>query len=86
MARSHLTPVTILEGWRAGSRPIDPEFEQLAFWELTSDLRSHAFNITSENAVDIVRTKADLFLAIIDTAYSRFIKRRDTALPCPGGD
>ncbi len=66
MARSHLTPVTILEGWRAGSRPIAREFEQLAVWELTSDLRSRAFDITSENAADIVRTKADLFFSIID--------------------
>jgi D-glycerate 3-kinase len=66
MARSHLTPVTILERWRTGSHPIDREFEQLALWELTSDLRSRAFDITAENAVDIVRSKADLFFSVID--------------------
>jgi D-glycerate 3-kinase len=70
MARSHLTPVTILERWRTGSHPIDREFEQLALWELTSDLRSRAFDITAENAVDIVRSKADLFLAIIDKLHA----------------
>jgi D-glycerate 3-kinase len=69
-SRSTLTPITILEGWRAGSRPIARDFEQLAVWELTSDLRSRAFGITAENAADIVRTKADLFFSIIDKLHN----------------
>jgi D-glycerate 3-kinase len=74
MARSHLTPVAILEGWRAGSDPIDLEFEQLAIWELTSDLRSRAFGINAENAVDVVRTKADLFFSIIYKLHNFSLK------------
>jgi D-glycerate 3-kinase len=69
-SRSHLTPVTILEGWSAGSRPIAPEFEQLALWELSSDLRSHAFGITSENVAHVVRSKADLFFSVIDRLHN----------------
>lgn len=74
MARSHLTPVSILEGWRAGSDPIDLEFEQLAIWELTNDWRSRAFGINSENAATIVRTKADLFFSIIDILHNFYVK------------
>lgn len=70
MARSTLTPMAILEGWRAGSCQIDPEFKQLAVWELTNDLRSRAFGVTSENAADVVRTKADLFFSVIDKLHN----------------
>jgi D-glycerate 3-kinase len=64
MSPSNLTPVAILEGWRAGSYPIAPEFEQLALWELASNCRARAFGITSDNAADVVRSKADLFFAL----------------------
>ena len=70
MSRSSLTPVAILEGWIAGSYPIAPEFEQLAFWELASNCRARAFGITSDNAADVVRSKADLFFSLIDQLHN----------------
>lgn len=70
MERSNLTPVAILEAWTAGSSPIAPELDRLAVWELASNWRSRAFNITSDNAAAVVRTKADLFLALIDDLHN----------------
>lgn len=72
--RSNLTPLAILERWRAGSSPIAPELQQLAVWELANNLRSRAFDITAENAADVVRSKADLFLSAIGELHEFSLK------------
>lgn len=74
MQRSNLTPVAILEAWTAGSSPIAPELDLLAVWELASNWRSRAFHITSDNAAAVVRTKADLFLALSDELHNFSLK------------
>ena len=81
MDRSNLNPVEILEAWIAGDRPLRKmsagELELLAIWELADDVRSssrasltRAFNITPDNAADVVRHKTDLFLSLLDELHT----------------
>ncbi|MEG4056881.1 MULTISPECIES: glycerate kinase [unclassified Microcoleus] len=81
MDRSTVTPVEILHRWQAGDRPIAPDFEHLAFWELADDLRSssrasltRAFGITPDNVADIVRCKTDLFFSLLDERHTFPVK------------
>ncbi|MEG5172541.1 glycerate kinase [Microcoleus sp. B3-D7] len=77
MDRSTVTPVEILHRWQAGDRPIAPDFDQLAFWELADDVRSssrasltRAFGITPDNVADVVRCKTDLFFTLLDELHT----------------
>ncbi|MEG4217730.1 glycerate kinase [Microcoleus sp. Pol14C6] len=77
MARSTVTPVEILHRWQAGDRPIAPDFDLLALWELTDDVRSssrasltRAFGITPDNVADVVRCKTDLFFSLLDELHT----------------
>ncbi|MEG4108624.1 glycerate kinase [Microcoleus sp. S13_C5] len=70
MDRSTVTPVEILYRWQAGNRPIAPDFDPLAFWELADDLRSRAFGITPDSVVDVVRSKTDLFFSILGELHT----------------
>ncbi|MEG4092561.1 glycerate kinase [Microcoleus sp. Pol12B4] len=77
MARSTVTPVEILHRWQAGDRPIAPDFDHLALWELADDVRSssrasltRAFGITPDNVADVVRCKTDLFFSLLDELHT----------------
>ncbi|MEG4485546.1 glycerate kinase [Microcoleus sp. D2_18a_B4] len=81
MNRSTVTPIEILHRWQAGDRPIAPDFDHLAFWELADDLRSssrasltRAFGITPDTVADVVRCKTDLFFSIIDELHTLPLK------------
>ncbi|MEG4047925.1 glycerate kinase [Microcoleus sp. Pol17_C1] len=81
MDRSTVTPVEILHRWQAGDRPIAPDFELLAFWELADDVRSssrasltRAFGITPDNVADVVRCKTDLFFSLLDELHTFPVK------------
>ncbi len=69
-----LTPVEILEGWKAGNCPIDRDFEQLALWELADDLRSPAFGVIPENVDEFVHSKTDLFFSILNILHTFPVK------------
>ncbi|MEG4032876.1 glycerate kinase [Microcoleus sp. S36b_A4] len=70
MARSTITPVEILHRWQAGERPIAPDFDRLALWELADDVRARAFGITPDNVADVVRCKTDLFFSLLDEHHT----------------
>ncbi|MEG4499454.1 glycerate kinase [Microcoleus sp. F10-C6] len=77
MDRSTVTPVEILHRWQAGDRPIAPDFEHLAFWELADDARSssratltRAFGITPDTVADVVRCKTDLFFSLVGELHT----------------
>ncbi|MEG4625411.1 glycerate kinase [Microcoleus sp. w1-18aA5] len=70
MARSTITPVEILHRWQAGERPIAPDFDRLALWELADDVRARAFGITPDNVADVVRCKTDLFFSLLDELHT----------------
>ena len=70
MDRSTITPVEILHRWQAGDRPMPPDFDRLARWELADDARSGAFGITPDNVADIVRHKTDLFFSLLDELHT----------------
>jgi D-glycerate 3-kinase len=88
MVGSTVNPVEILHRWRSGDRPLAkpaptgttptkrsaPDFDRLACWELADDLRSRAFNITPDNAADVVRHKTDLFFALLDELHTFPVK------------
>ncbi|MEG4517450.1 MULTISPECIES: glycerate kinase [unclassified Microcoleus] len=77
MDLSTVTPIEILHRWQAGDRPIAPDFEHLAFWELADDVQSssrasltRAFGITADNVADVVRCKTDLFFSLLDELHT----------------
>ncbi|MEG4332904.1 glycerate kinase [Microcoleus sp. AT9_A2] len=77
MDRSTVTPVEILHRWQAGDRPIAPDFDHLALWELADDVRSssrasrtRAFGITPDSVADVVRCKTDLFFSLLDELHT----------------
>ena len=74
MVGSTVTPIEILHRWQIGDRPIAPDFNRLAFWELADDVRSRAFNITPDNAADVVRHKTDLFFSLVDELHTFPVK------------
>lgn len=74
MVGSTVNPVEILHRWRSGDRPIAPDLDRLAYWELADDVRSRAFNITPDNAADVVRHKTDLFFALLDELHTFPVK------------
>ncbi|MEG3907891.1 glycerate kinase [Microcoleus sp. w2-18bC1] len=70
MDRSTVTPVELLHRWQAGDRPIAPDFDRLALWELADDVRARAFGITPDNVADVVRCKTDLFFSLLDELHT----------------
>ncbi|MEO6862475.1 MAG: glycerate kinase [Microcoleus sp.] len=81
MAPSTVTPIEILHRWQIGvacgagrHRPLALDFGHLVFWELADDVRSRAFNITPDNAADVVRHKTDLFFSLLDQLHTFPIK------------
>ncbi|MEG4941528.1 glycerate kinase [Microcoleus sp. F4-D5] len=84
MDRSTVTPVEILHRWQAGvsearpyggyaneeDRPLAPDFDRLAFWELADDVRSRAFGITPDTVADVVRCKTDLFFSLVGELHT----------------
>lgn len=69
-----LTPVEILEGWKAGNSPIERDFKQLVFWELAEYLRSPAFGVIPENVDEFVHRKTDLFFSILNILHTFPVK------------
>ncbi|MEG3862603.1 glycerate kinase [Microcoleus sp. herbarium12] len=74
MVDSPVTPVEILRRWQTGDRPLAPDCDRLASWELADDVRSRAFNITPESAADVVRYKTDLFFSLLDDLHTWTVK------------
>ncbi|MEG4148751.1 glycerate kinase [Microcoleus sp. Pol12B5] len=70
MDRSTITPVELLHRWQAGDRPIAPDFDRLALWELADDVRARAFGITPDNVADVVRCKTDLFFSLLNELHT----------------
>ena len=73
MVGSPVNPVEILHRWRSSKRSA-LDFDRLTCWELADNGRSRAFNITPDNAADVVRHKADLFIALLDDLHNFPVK------------